>query len=62
MTNCPKCSGTRILGPTYMKLGYGQEVLRYTCQRCGYYQDEPTHDGAKASQSIAEAVCFGWRT
>jgi hypothetical protein len=41
---CPKCQSTRIVGPTYIKSGYGQESLRYDCARCGYRHEEPTAD------------------
>jgi primosomal protein N' len=61
MLQCPKCNGWRIGGPRYVKLPYGRETLRYFCHQCGYEEDQPTRDNEKAAQSIADAVCFGWR-
>ena len=40
---CPKCGGTRIVGPSYEKRAWGQERLRYHCL-CGYSWTEPTQD------------------
>lgn len=44
MTKCPKCDCTRITGPTYHRLGWGGEHLRYTCARCGYVDKRPCKD------------------
>ena len=49
MTKCPKCSYADISGPRYRKqIYYGydgsKEALVYTCKRCGYAEDIPTHD------------------
>ena len=44
MTSCPKCSSTRISGPTYRRLGWGGEALIYRCGRCGYQEQRPTRD------------------
>lgn len=44
MTNCPKCSGIRISGPSYRKSVLGYECLTYRCDRCGYSEDKTTHD------------------
>ncbi len=61
MTSCPKCSSHRIHGPFYRQGRYGGECLSYTCARCGYTETAPTHDDAKASQTIADVICNGWR-
>lgn len=44
MITCPKCQSIRIAGPRYVKLTFGYEALRYTCNQCGYEQDEKTAD------------------
>lgn len=44
MNKCPKCSGGAISGPRYVSKSFGREVLQYQCNRCGYIQEEKTHD------------------
>ena len=41
MSTCPKCGGTRIIGPTFVKRLW-QEALRYECIDCGYVEHGPT--------------------
>lgn len=51
MDFCPKCNCSQIHGPVYVKNAFGQERLRYTCNRCGYSQTTPTKDANKKGSS-----------
>ena len=46
---CQKCGSTRISGPRYIKANanYGTEALEYSCNRCGYSEQEPCRDAEK---------------
>jgi hypothetical protein len=61
METCPKCSCRKINGPRYRKHLWGYEVLQFTCARCGYVKEQPTHDSASdgagdyAAQRAAQA-------
>ena len=44
MGQCPKCLSHEIAGPVYCSDGYGNESLRYDCQRCGYKKHKRTAD------------------
>lgn len=61
MKRCPKCGGTRILGPTYCRGGWdriwdcpdrysSEEHLVYRCERCGYAETRPCHDAEEARE------------
>lgn len=48
MTRCPKCNGSNIAGPRYVRFGF-RELLEYRCITCGYTEDTPTHDAKEPS-------------
>lgn len=61
MTECPKCGGANITGPTYCD-GDGRrscsqswnsmshkEHLEYRCDQCGYRKSGPTKDQRPAA-------------
>ena len=40
MTDCTKCGGSKLLGPTYLP----EDKLHYICRRCGYEWKTPCND------------------
>lgn len=53
MTSCPKCSCTRILGPTYGRTALGREYLQYDCARCGYAETTETDDSQSKNKALS---------
>lgn len=49
MTQCPKCSSSKITGPRFGHNSYGRERLFYDCLRCGYTHSELPHDQTSAT-------------
>jgi hypothetical protein len=63
MDQCPKCNGCDISGPQYVKSAYGNESLRYRCNRCGYERDKACADaepvkGGQRAYSHQEALAM----
>lgn len=52
MHSCPKCGGTTIRGPFYVKARWsGSEGLVYTCATCGYSSTYRTLDQEKQREA-----------
>lgn len=44
---CPKCERGHLQGPRYRKSLLDREALVYTCDCCGYEQEQATADAEK---------------
>lgn len=48
MTNCPKCGGSYIKGPSYIgDNGKVKDKIMYQCGTCGFTQFEPPKDSER---------------
>lgn len=52
MTKCPKCGGTSIAGPIYLK---PDDLLLYTCVGCGFQRRTEPLDRQKLRAAVSRA-------
>jgi len=64
---CPKCGGSKILGPRYTRV-HGREKLRYTCYQCSYSWTTARRDAEERKRPDRDpktrailTKCCGWK-